>query len=98
MLQAHLDVSNLLLKEISNYILEILARVGNDILFNYVPLPDKWFMHRKVVLIKKTQKGPPPSISLLENTYKLYSIALSNRMKKATEHIQGAEQHGFTTG
>ena len=53
-----LSISNLLLKEISKYTLEILARVGNDILFNDVPLPDKRFMHRKVILVKKAQRDP----------------------------------------
>ena len=38
--QGPLGISNLLLKEISKYTLEILARVGNDILFNDVPLSD----------------------------------------------------------
>ena len=41
-----LGISNLLLKKIFKYTLEILAKVGNDILFNDIPLADKWFMHQ----------------------------------------------------
>ena len=97
-----LGITNQLLKEVSKYTLEILTKVGNDILFGDAPLPDKWFMHRQVVLIRKSNRDPlnPTSyrgISLLENIYKLYSTAISNRMKKATEHVQGEEQHGFTS-
>ena len=98
-----LGISNLLLKEMGKYTLEILTKMGNDILFEDAPLPDKWFMHRKVILIRKANRDPlnPTSyrgISLLENIYKLYSTVIANRMKKATEHVQGEEQHGFTAG
>ena len=58
-----LGISNLLLKEISKYTLDILARVGNYILFNEVPLLDKWFMLRKVLLIEKAHRDPLNSAS-----------------------------------
>ena len=54
--------------------------MGNDILFEDTPLPEKWCMHLKVILIKKAYRGPLNAtsyrgISILENTYKLYSTA-----------------------
>ena len=69
-------ISNQLLKEVSKYTLEILTKVENDILFGDAPLPEKWFMHRQVILIRKSNRDPlnPASyrgISLLENIYKL---------------------------
>ena len=40
-----LGISNLLLREVSKYTLEISTKMGNDILFEDAPLPEKWFMH-----------------------------------------------------
>ena len=84
-----IGINNLPVKEISKY-----TKAGNDIPFDDIPIPNKWFMHRKVVLIKNANRYPinPSSyrgISLLKKTYKLYStaIALPNTMKKATKHI-----------
>ena len=64
---------------------------------------EKWFMHRQVNLIRKGNRdhlnpNNYRGISLLENNYKLYSTVISNRTKKAMEHVQGDEQHNFTTG
>ena len=85
-----LGISNLLLKEVSKYTLDILAKTSNDILFEDAPLPKEGFMHQKVVLIRKAHRDPlnPTSyrgINLSENSYKLYSTI---RRKKSNRTYQ----------
>ena len=40
-------IINLLLKGVSKYTLKLLTKVGNDILFDDIPLLDKWCMHKQ---------------------------------------------------
>ena len=99
-----LGITNNLLKEIFPYISEILADMGNKILFqDTMPQVDKYFFHRMVVfLLKPNKDGTNPDsyrgISLLEVVYKLFSKILADRIKEPLKHIQSKQQYGFTEG
>ena len=74
--------------------------MGNEFLFGD-KLPEKYFYHRKIELIKKPRKDPqlPSSyrgISLLENTFKIHSAILAKRLSCAIELVQSPHQYGFT--
>ena len=97
-----LGISNNLLKAIHPYILNVLTRFGEDLLFSEErPNIDPFFFHRMVIFILKPGKDPmdPDSyrgLSLLENVFKLYSKLLANRMERPLKHIQNPQQFGFT--
>ena len=97
-----LGISNNLLKAIHPYILKVLTRFGEDLLFSEErPNVDPFFFHRMVIFILKPGKDPmdPDSyrgLSLLENVFKLYSKLLANRMERPLKQIQNPQQFGFT--
>ena len=91
---------NNLLKELIRFSSSLFAKMGNDFLFGD-KIPEKYFFHRKIVLIKKPRKDPqhPSSyrgISLLENTFKIFSAILAKRLSRAIEMVQSPHQYGFT--
>ena len=95
-----LGITNNLLKEIIKFSSSLFAKMGNDFLFGEA-IPEKFFFHRKIVLIKKPRKDPqhPSSyrgISLLENSFKIYSAILAKRLSNAIEMVQSQHQYGFT--
>ena len=95
-----LGITNNLLKEIIKFSSSLFASMGNEVLFGDKQ-PDKYFFHRKIVLIRKPRKDPqhPSSyrgISLLENSFKIFSAILAKRLSGAIESVQSPHQYGFT--
>ena len=97
-----LGLSNNLLKEIVPYLSAVLVDLGNRLFFaDEMPHIDPFFSHRLVVFILKPGKDSLDAdsyrgLSLLENSFKVFSKILAQRIQRPMTYVQDPQQFGFT--
>ena len=97
-------ITNRLMKVLQPFIGYLIAEAGNKLLREEeVPGAAEWIFKRTVVFILKPGKDPEDEdsyrgLSMLENTFKIFSKILADRLAKVLKIIQDPHQYGFTEG
>ena len=97
-------ISNLLMKTLLPMLVRVITEAGNKMLDEEEFMAEaKWIYKRTVVFILKPGKNPEDEdsyrgLSMLENTFKIYSKILADRLARVLKNIQDPYQYGFTEG
>jgi hypothetical protein len=90
-----------MLQEASDYTLQVVVEIFNEILQPEPQTPDAWKTSRIKVLYKKGDQKLPENyrpITLLKILYKLFSRMINGRVQSVLDRAQPVDQAGFRPG